>query len=231
MDSNRFDEWDLTERDLARYMGEVAVDDLPHACHVAHLARELFHVTWALHGFGPREMEIVQRAALMHDAGILISYRGHHKESQRIILAATFEGIDLEAQREIACVARYHRRALPRKHHEIFRELPHEARQRVAQLGGILRLADGFDYAHDGGVTHLHGHVLSASDRPATVTVRAMHRIQDPHTLERVVQRAAEKRDLFEHAFHCHVEIVTEPEPASASANGHAPHSVAQLQG
>lgn len=210
----------LDDQQLAYYMGGIAVDDLAHARHVTQLAQELFNVTWPMHGFGPREMELLARAALLHDAGILVAYQAHHKESMRLIKAANLPGLTEQEQNEVACIARYHRKALPAKHHAVYRELPRVARQRVAELGGILRLADAFDYGHDGGVRHLQGLVLSASGEPAHVLIRACHHFSDHRALGWVMQRANEKRDLFERAFHCRISISPELEIALPHANG-----------
>src|SRR5579875_3415557 len=222
MKNDSSDRHQLADSELAYYMGGIPVDDLAHARHVAQLAQELFHVTWPMHGFGPHELELWQRAALLNDAGILISYKGHHKESMRLIRHATLPGLSETEQDEVACIARYHRKALPKKSHAVYRKLPRAERQRVAELGGILRLADAFDYAHDGGVSHLYGHVLSAADQPAHVLIRASHHIGDHQTLRDVMQRAYVKRDLFEHAFHCRVSISPELEAPPAHTNGHA---------
>jgi exopolyphosphatase/guanosine-5'-triphosphate,3'-diphosphate pyrophosphatase len=219
----------LSDPELAHFMGGIVVDDLPHARHVAQLAQELFNVTWPMHGFGPKEMELLMRAALLHDAGILVNYRAHHKESLRLIEAATLPGLSKQEQNEVACIARYHRRSLPEKHHAVYRDLSRVARQRVAELGGILRLADAFDYAHDGGVGHLLGLVLSASGEPTRVLIRVCHHIGDHRTLRWVMERAHEKRDLFERAFHCRVSISPELEadlPAFNSQDGLLPLSM-----
>lgn len=42
-------------------------------------------------------------------------------------------------------MARYHRKALPKKKHEPFQKLGVKEQGLVSRLGGILRLADGLD--------------------------------------------------------------------------------------
>jgi exopolyphosphatase/guanosine-5'-triphosphate,3'-diphosphate pyrophosphatase len=207
--------------EITTIMGGVPVDDLPHARHVARLAQDLFQLTWPMHGFGHAEAELLRRAALLHDAGILVTYRGHHKETLRLIAHAALPGLTQDEQLQVACIARYHRKALPKKHHAIYGDLPRQARERVRELGGILRLADAFDYEHDGAVQRLYGHVMSASGQPAHVLIRAIHHFTDHEALRRVMERAHAKRDLFECAFHCRVSIAPEYEPKSD-----APHVV-----
>jgi exopolyphosphatase/pppGpp-phosphohydrolase len=210
------------ESELAFTMGGVPVDDLAHARHVAFLASELFAITWPLHGFGDDEARLLHRAALLHDAGILVAYHGHHKESQRLIMQANLPGISEAERAEVATIARYHRKALPHRNHPVYHDLSKLARQRVRELGGILRLADAFDFAHDGGVSHLHGHVLSSVGKSAHVLLRVLHHIPDHAEQRDIMARAAMKRDLFERAFHCRVSISPEFEVAAAPSNGHS---------
>jgi exopolyphosphatase/pppGpp-phosphohydrolase len=211
----------LIDREFTFTMGGVPVDDLDHARHVAFLAQELFTLTWPLHGFGQDEARLLHRAALLHDAGILVAYHGHHKESLRLIMQATLPGISEAERAEVACIARYHRKALPQRDHLVYRDLAKLARQRVRELGGILRLADAFDFAHDGGVSHLYGHVLSSVGKPAQVLLRVVHRITDHEELRDILERADMKRDLFERAFHCRVSFSPEIEAVPVTQNGH----------
>jgi len=48
----------------------------------------------------------------------------------------------------IALIARYHRRATPKKDHPGYGELPHGLRQVVKVLAACLRLAEGLDRSH-----------------------------------------------------------------------------------
>jgi exopolyphosphatase/guanosine-5'-triphosphate,3'-diphosphate pyrophosphatase len=50
-------------------------------------------------------------------------------------------------------VARYHRRAFPRKSHENLVRASSEERKLIARLSGILRIADGLDRTHAQSVT------------------------------------------------------------------------------
>src|SRR5579884_1313210 len=183
--------------EFAALMGGIAVDDLPHAQHVAQLALDLFQITWPLRGFGRGEAALLRRAALLHDAGVLVSYRGHHKESLHLIMQANMPDLSPEEQKEVACIGRYHRKSFPKKRHAVYCDLDRAARRRVSELGGILRLADAFDYGHDGSVTHLYGHVRSTPGKPIQVMLHAGHHIDDPDLLDRVQEQALKKRDLF----------------------------------
>ena len=52
-----------------------------HPIHVATLALRLFDQTRDRHGLGDREREWLEYGALLHDVGIHISHKGHHRHS------------------------------------------------------------------------------------------------------------------------------------------------------
>jgi exopolyphosphatase/guanosine-5'-triphosphate,3'-diphosphate pyrophosphatase len=119
-----------------------------HSRQVAHLALALYDATASLHGLGGREREWLEYAALLHDVGHHLSHKDHHKHSQYLILNGALRGFDPLEVEIIACVARYHRGALPRRKHPVFTDLPAGLRRRVRVLAGHLRLADALDRSH-----------------------------------------------------------------------------------
>ena len=69
--------------------------------------------------------------------------------AERMIVENGIKGFDEHDTDLIACIARYHRGGLPDKEkHEIYSDLDKKDRKIVKRLGGILRIADGFDRAH-----------------------------------------------------------------------------------
>src|SRR5947209_13405945 len=79
----------------------------------------------------------------------------HHIHSFRLIRETPLPDFTDEARHEIACIARYHRRALPSMSHEEYASLSRRARKRVSALAALLRVADALDYSHDGRVLSL----------------------------------------------------------------------------
>jgi len=201
-------------------MGGIIVDDIDHAMQVATLSAQLFQVTWPLHGFDAAKAMLLRRAALLHDAGIVESYTAHHKLSQRIIAAATLPGVSHEEQLQIACIARYHRKALPNKNHHIYRHFSAEVQQSIQELGGLLRLADAFDFDHNGSVVQLTGYVLSRPEKVTTVLIQVNHTMQQRDDLTRIIDRAYTKCNLFERAFHCRVRLM--PQQYDDTNNHHS---------
>ncbi len=64
-----------------------------HARQVARLAIELFDQTQGLHGLATREREWLKFGALLHDVGVHISYKSHHKHSHYLILQRRPAGV------------------------------------------------------------------------------------------------------------------------------------------
>ena len=126
-----------------------------HARHVAHLAMTIFDQTRAFHKLGDREREWLEYGALLHDAGVHISYERHHRHSYYLIKNGELRGFDPEEIEIIALLARYHRQATPKKDHEGYGLLKGRTRRTVKMLAAMLRLAEGLDRSHAQVVTAL----------------------------------------------------------------------------
>src|SRR5712692_3767317 len=135
--------------------GGLLVEDWPHARQVARLSVQLFAATQPLHRLDAHAQRLLERAAFLHNTGMLIETRRHHKHSFRLIKETKLPDFDDQERHEIACIARYHRRALPSMSHEEFAAMSRSARKRVSALAALLRIADALDYSHDGRVLHL----------------------------------------------------------------------------
>jgi len=119
-----------------------------HATQVRRLTLQLFDGLTELHGFGDRERQWLEAAALLHDIGWSQGPKAHHKNSMKLILKHRFDGWTEEEQLIVANIARYHRKSAPKLSHKNYAALPTAARQIVLQLAAILRIADGLDRSH-----------------------------------------------------------------------------------
>ncbi len=124
-----------------------------HCEHVALLAGEIFDELC-----GPLELtadgrELLVAAALLHDVGYLINHAKHHKHAYHLILHGDLEGYAPREIEVIANVARYHRKAFPKKRHANFVRLERPDRRLVRVLSALLRVADGLDHTHTQRVT------------------------------------------------------------------------------
>jgi exopolyphosphatase/guanosine-5'-triphosphate,3'-diphosphate pyrophosphatase len=77
-----------------------------------------------------------------------ISYERHHKHSYYLIKNGDLRGFEPDEIEIIALVARYHRRAAPKRRHEGYADLGGGRRRVVRALAAILRLAESLDRSH-----------------------------------------------------------------------------------
>jgi exopolyphosphatase/guanosine-5'-triphosphate,3'-diphosphate pyrophosphatase len=123
--------------------------EAPHSLHVTKMALRIFDQL-----FPPEKKavagarDLLEAASVLHDVGYYINYTRHHKHSYHLIVHSHLVGFSPREIAIIANVARYHRRAEPRKKHENFAALSRPDRKLTLKLSAILRLADGLDRSH-----------------------------------------------------------------------------------
>jgi len=122
--------------------------DLRHAAHVARLATRIFDQTRELHGLNGDARELLHFAAILHESGMHISDRGHHRHSYYLIRHSDLRGFTEEQLLVLANVARYYRKSPPDAADPNFAELEPEQRERVVRLSAILRIAEALDRGH-----------------------------------------------------------------------------------
>ncbi len=181
--------------------GGLEVEDWPHARQVARLALLLFKATQPLHELDQRAALLLERGALLHNAGMLISPKAHHKHSFALISQTPLPDVSEDERHEIACIARYHRRALPSKRHPEYARLDKAARRRVRQLAALVRVADALDYGHDGRVEEIRAEIEAGVVR---FFISAQHGLHADAELA----RARQKADLFEKTFKYHARFL-----------------------
>lgn len=135
---------DLRHRRAAQLAHKYDVD-WPANCHVADLALQLFDQTQELHNFKSFERDVLEYAALLHDIGQYIRFRRYHKHSRYLLWQEDPRGFTDEEMLLIGNIARYHRKARPKKKHKKFKRLSKSHRHIVRVLSGILRIAVGLD--------------------------------------------------------------------------------------
>ncbi|MBA2564405.1 MAG: Ppx/GppA family phosphatase [Gemmatimonadetes bacterium] len=188
--------------------------DLAHATHVARIALQLFDDLAERHGLDGDARQILHFAGLLHDIGLDVGHRRHHKHSYYLIVNGALRGFTSREIAMIGAVARYHRNALPRVRHPEMAAL-RKADQRVVRvLAGLLRVADGLDRGHNQTVEAVH---CRAAGTRATFYVLTWH------DAEIELWGARRKIDLFTRVFELEPEFRLEkPEegvpPASPSA-------------
>ena len=177
--------------------GGLLVEDWPHARQVTRLAVQLFEETLPLHQLNSHALQLLERAAFLHNTGMMIEERRHHKHSFKLIKQTRLPDFSEEERHEIACIARYHRRALPSNDHAEFAVLNRAARKRVSYLAALLRVADALDYNHDARVLHLAADPKRCTDAIWTISLWS----RPLADLDVELEQAHDKADLFEKAF------------------------------
>ena len=163
-----------------------------HAEHVTQLSLQFFDQTRPLHGLSSIERELLEYASLLHDIGWHISGKSHHKHSMYLILNGGLKNFTAEELNIIACIARYHRKSLPKLSHLHYMGLSRRAKRVVEVCASLLRIADSLDRSHCAVVQSVR---FKYADKKNTLTVSARADAQ----LE--LWAAKRKCDLFEETF------------------------------
>ena len=176
----------------AESLGEKYRYDATHARAVAHLATRLFDDLKAEHGMDARDRLLLEVAALLHNIGVFVGLRAHHKHAQYLIQASEIFGLSSDDRAVIGNVARYHRRGLPQKSHLPYMALDRLERVRVNKLAALLRVANALDAEHTQKVQDLH---VRAVDGAWVLEVEGIGDL----TMERMTVDA--RADLFQDVF------------------------------
>ena len=175
--------------------------DPAHSRHVLQNSLALFDALADLHQLDARGRTLLNAAAILHDVGYAIDPASHHKKSRDLILGSGITDFPPHDLAVIACIARYHRKALPDTSHKTYRDLDAQSQQLVNRLAAILRIADGLDRSHAGSARSIR--VTRSRD---TVSIHVQQEPASPADIE----AARKKANLFEHEFGLKIEIISD---------------------
>ncbi len=175
---------------MAKFFCQKFDVDLDHVQHVAHLAEVLFNHFRELLGLKETELLYLILAAYLHDIGIFINNRSHHKHSEYIVNALNLFQLTEEEIKIIACVGRYHRRTGPQKSHLLYGSLASGDKILVQKLSALLRIANALDRSHKQKIKNIEVRFNKAQD--ITLIVES----KDNCLLEKADFQ--EKKELFE---------------------------------
>ncbi len=164
--------------------------DFDHAACVAGLCDTLFNRLWTHLGLKREDSLYLLLAAYLHDIGSFIYNRAHHKHSEYIISCQSLFRLTDEEIKVIACIGRYHRKAVPAPGHPLYSSLPGERQLLVQKLSALLRIANALDCSHRQKIDKLE--VTISQDKSVKFLV---------HTKKNFVLEKAEfldKKDLLE---------------------------------
>jgi exopolyphosphatase/guanosine-5'-triphosphate,3'-diphosphate pyrophosphatase len=175
---------------LARSIGKRFNTDTAHAKHVADLCDKLFDNFKEALGLKKGDLLYLLLAAHLHDIGMFISNRAHHKHSEYLISNLNLFRLTQEEVKIIACTGRYHRKGAPAESHLIYSSLPKDKQMLVQKLSSLLRIANALDRLHRQKVKALEVKTGRGQDMTLVATVTGNF------LLEKV--DFSEKKNMFE---------------------------------
>jgi exopolyphosphatase/guanosine-5'-triphosphate,3'-diphosphate pyrophosphatase len=133
---------------MAKYFAKQYRVDMNHARQVVRHAEVLFqHLKDSL-GLQEGDRLYLVMAGYLHDIGMFIHNRAHHKHSEYVINSLSLFRLTEEEIKIIACVARYHRKGDPSVFHLLYNSLAPQNQILVQKLSSLLRIANALDRSH-----------------------------------------------------------------------------------
>ena len=189
--------------------------DPRHSEHVTHLALQLYDGMAQQDGLvlTAEYRRILEAAAALHELGRSKGEKGHRNRTYRIIrkLKAPLGWTD-EQLHCVAVVAQLHRGQLPKNGDSSFVGLSAERRKQLMVVGGILRLADAFDWGHDRSISKI---LVTVGESVITIRGEGLQAISN------LGERLARQRYLLESS--CGKAIIIRPAAARRSSASSAP--------
>jgi exopolyphosphatase/guanosine-5'-triphosphate,3'-diphosphate pyrophosphatase len=133
---------------VAKFICQQYNVDMDHAQYVAGASKTLFDNLKETMGLAESDALYLILAAWLHDIGMFIHNRSHHKHTEYILNTISLFRLTEEEMKMIACIARYHRKAPPSPVHMMYNSLPNAKRILVQKLSAILRIANALDRSH-----------------------------------------------------------------------------------
>lgn len=182
-----------------------------HATHVRFLASRLFDQLAELHGYGSAEYELLDAAAILHDVGTLISYKGHHKHSQTLITNSGLAGFTPREIAIIALLSRYHRSGNPSRG-EFKPLLSDDDKVMLARLAAILRFAEFLERGRNATIDDI---TALWDDEELTLTL-----IADEYPAVELWEVERNAVSLMKEAFNRKVNLASTAAPSEWPASG-----------
>lgn len=154
--ANLLDKYETSEKNnrmdqlvsVATYMCRKFNMDLEHMRHVAGLGQTLFRELKSTLGLDDEDLLYLTLAAYLHDIGMFINNRAHHKHTEYVINSLNLFRLTEQEIKIIAAVARYHRKSSPLTTHVIYNSLSTDQQILVQKLSALLRVANSLDRSH-----------------------------------------------------------------------------------
>lgn len=178
--------------------------DVEHAYQVARLSSILFKsLSWQM-GLKSTDLIYLTLASYLHDIGLFIHNRAHHKHTEYIISTLDLFGLSEQEMRIIATTARYHRKGAPVTRHLLYGSMPKESQLLVQKLSAILRIANALDRSHKQKVKSISVRFNRENEITLFATVKGSIVLEKMDFIE--------KKDLFEDITGCKINLIVQDE-------------------
>lgn len=112
--------------------------------HTRRLAGQLFWGLRSLQGWGQKEFDLLDSAAVLQDVGLAVNYYRHDRHGEYLVASARLSGFTHREQALLALLVRYHRRGKPSLGR--YRSICRSSDKRLLEaLAACLRIADHLD--------------------------------------------------------------------------------------
>ena len=175
--------------------------DMKRARTVAALARALFSRLQALHQLPLSSGRLLEAASYLCEIGHLINDAAHHKHAYYIVSNLDLSGFTNREREFIACLCRYHRKAMPSLSHPEYQALPTEERRPLMLLIPVLRLADNLARGPE------EAELVSVDLQNARVILK-LKSAREPDLAEWAASRVS---DVFQQVYERAVVVAHEP--------------------
>lgn len=186
--------------------------DDQHSIQVLKNSEHIFEGLAELHGFGEKELIILQSACILHDIGLNSGVKAHHKKTMKIILKSTLRPFSEIEKNMVALVARYHRKSLPSKKHDIYSSLEKQEKHIVDVLSSIIRVADGLDRTHQNMVEK-----IACNGYPSTIELICRFKGEASSELEYGLKKSDLMKIVFGREILIKPEAIESPENAETN--------------
>lgn len=176
--------------------------DQLHATAVERLSVSLFEQLKELHRLGETELNLLRHGALLHDLGIFMSTKKHHKHSAYIVLHdQCLDGYPQKERLLLSLLVRNHRKDVKLNSPNLSRFSKHV----LGKLVAILRIADALDYFHRGDTVIKE---IKTQNSDCVFTIEGVN-------LENFTEPLRKKTDYFREVFGLNPVFISEdtPEP------------------
>jgi len=146
--------------------------------------------------FQARERILVRVAAVLHDIGMFVSSKGHHRHSAELVAALDILGISCRELEEISWTVRFHRKGLPGGSAVGYKAMDKGARLSIFRMAAVIRLADALS---EPGLPRIEHLALRFGDAQASLQIALAGQKYEYLEIMRVL--LANKKQYFENYY------------------------------